>query len=58
MIFASLIARLQDRLAKRARYLRLVSEIQSLTSRDLADVRGDRTDMLAQAYREVYGETR
>ena len=58
MLLASLIARLQDRLEKRARYRRLVSEIQSLTSRDLADVRGDRSDMLAQAWRDVYGETR
>ncbi|MDQ0472974.1 hypothetical protein [Labrys wisconsinensis] len=55
MIFASIIARIQDRLAKRRRYLRLVAEIESLTQRDLADVRGDVTDMLNAAWHEVYG---
>lgn len=55
MLFATLIARIQDRLAKRAQYLRLVAEIESLDQRDLADIRGDRTEMLASAHRQVYG---
>jgi hypothetical protein len=55
MIFASLIAHLKDRLAKRAQYRRLVAEINSLSSRDLVDLRADRTDMLRGAWQEVYG---
>jgi hypothetical protein len=55
MILVSIIARIQDRLAKRRRYKRLVAEIESLTKRDLADMRGDTTDMLRAAWQEVYG---
>jgi hypothetical protein len=55
MLLASLIARIQDSLAKRARYKRLVSEIESLSQRDLVDLRADRADMLAAAHRQVYG---
>lgn len=47
--------RLKTRIAKRARYNRMVEEINSLTARDLADFNGDRTDMLRAAYQEVYG---
>ena len=55
MILAALIARIQDRLTKRRRYLQLVAEIESLTPRDLADMRGDVTDMLHAAWQDVYG---
>jgi hypothetical protein len=55
MLFASLIAKLKLSLAKRAKYQQLVKEIQSLTDRDLSDMRADRTDMLFEAYRQVYG---
>jgi hypothetical protein len=55
MILASLIARIKDRLDKRIRYRRLVAEIESLTPRDLADMRADRGEMLAHAYRQIYG---
>jgi hypothetical protein len=55
MLLAALIARLQDSLAKRARYRRLVAEIDSLSQRDLVDLRADRGDMLEAAYHQVYG---
>lgn len=46
---------LKTRLAKRARYNRMIDEIKSLTSRDLADFNGNREEMLRAAYTEVYG---
>jgi len=55
MLFASLIAHIKDRLAKRARFRRMIDEINSLTNADLTDLRADRTDMLRSAYQEVYG---
>lgn len=55
MIFSNIVARTQDRLAKRARYRRLVAEIENLSSRDLVDLRADRGEMLYQAYRSIYG---
>lgn len=54
-MFNTLINTARDRLAKRQRYNRLVNEIQSLSSRDLADINGNRSEMLHHAYREVYG---
>ena len=38
MIFASIIAHIKDRLAKRARFRRMIDEINSLTSADLTDL--------------------
>ena len=55
MLLTTLIARLQDSLAKRARYLRLISEIESMTTRDLIDIRGDKSEMLANAHKQIYG---
>jgi hypothetical protein len=55
MIFSSIVARTKDRIAKRSRYTRLVAEIESLSSRDLADINGNRGEMLRHAYLEVYG---
>jgi hypothetical protein len=46
---------LKKRIAKRARYNRMVSEINGLTERDLADFNGDRTEMLRAVYLDVYG---
>jgi len=45
----------RDRVSKRRRYNQLVNEIMSMTQRDLADINGNRTDMLADAHREIYG---
>ena len=55
MIIQKLIARAQDRIAKRQRYNRLADEIAGLSSRDLADLRADRGEMLWQARKSVYG---
>jgi hypothetical protein len=55
MIFSSLIALASDRIAKRRRYNRMVDEIESLSARDLADIRGDKTEMLRHARHQVYG---
>lgn len=54
-MFSSLVHTVRDRVAKRKRFNRLTSEILSLSDRDLADINGNRTDMLRHAYREVYG---
>jgi uncharacterized protein YjiS (DUF1127 family) len=56
MIFSNLARNVRGRLEKRARYSRLVSEIQSLTNRDLVDIGGDRGEMLRHAYQDVYGK--
>ena len=55
MIFSSLVASTQNRLAKRRHYNRLVAEIESLSPRDLSDLRADRSEMLFHAYKNVYG---
>jgi len=55
MLFAGLIAHFKDRLAKRAEYRRLVAEIESLSNRDLTDLRADRIDMIRHAHQQVYG---
>ena len=55
MIFDTMISRTKDRLAKRRRYNALVSEILSLSDRDLADMNGNRTEMLHHVRRQVYG---
>ncbi|MEO9336237.1 hypothetical protein ABFT80_02205 [Mesorhizobium sp. SB112] len=55
MIFSGLVARTQDRLSKRLRYRRLVAEIEGMSTRDLSDIRADRSEMLHQAYQDVYG---
>jgi uncharacterized protein YjiS (DUF1127 family) len=49
------ITNARQSLDKRRRYNRLVNEIYALSDRDLADIRGNRSDMLHHAYREVYG---
>jgi len=54
-MFSSLVRTARDRVAKRRRYNQLVDEIMSMSQRDLADINGNRTDMLAEAHREVYG---
>ena len=54
MIFATLIARLQDRLEKRRRYQRLIAEIMDLSDREIADLQGDRAEMIRYARWRVY----
>jgi cell division protein FtsB len=54
VIFATFIARLQDRLEKRRRYQRLVAEIMDLSEREIADLQGDRSEMIRYARWRVY----
>ncbi len=54
-MFSSLFGKTLDRLERRRRYVRLVEEIQGMSNRDLADIRGNRAEMLRHAYLEVYG---
>jgi hypothetical protein len=55
MIFNDMISRTKDRIAKRRRYNALVSEILSLSDRDLADINGNRTEMLHHVRQQIYG---
>lgn len=55
MIFNSLFKDARTHLAKRKRYNQLVDEINGLSDRDLADINGNRAEMLYQARREVFG---
>ena len=55
MLFDTIVAGARHRLDKRRQYNRLVQEIESMSARDLADIRGDRSDMLQSAYRKIYG---
>lgn len=56
MIFSNLVKHTKSRIEKRMRYSRLVAEIESLTHRDLADIGGDRSEMLRHAWLDVYGK--
>ena len=44
-----------NRIEKRREFNRLANEIASLSSRDLADLRADRGEMLRHAYQKIYG---
>ena len=54
MIF-DLMTRARSSIAKRKHYNRLVAEIDSFSSRDLADMRADRSEMLYQIHKQIYG---
>jgi hypothetical protein len=55
MIFNDLITRTRNRIARRRRYNELVSEILSLSDRDLVDMNGNRTEMLHHVRKQIYG---
>jgi hypothetical protein len=55
LLFASLIADLKVRLERRRTYRRKVAEIRDLSTRDLADLRADRSEMLHHLWLETYG---
>ena len=55
-MFSNLVRHAKSQIAKRARYNRLISEIEGLTQRDLVDMGADRGEMLRQAYVHVYGK--
>jgi len=54
-MFSNFVNRARISLARRSEYNRLVAEIQSMSDRDLADINGNRSEMLHHAYRMVYG---
>ena len=54
-MIASFINNIRERAQKRERYNRLTAEIMGMSERDLADIRGNRVDMLRHVYKEVYG---
>ena len=51
----SFISRARKSIARRRSYSQLVSEINSLSDRDLADIRASRAELLHQVRREFYG---
>jgi len=55
MTLNNLFSRAAKVIDKQRRYHRAVAEINSLTSRDLADMRGDRSEMLYWARRDILG---
>lgn len=55
MILNDLISRAQHRIEKHRRYSRAVAEINSLSNRDLSDMRADRSELLYWARKEILG---
>lgn len=55
MFLDSFITRARNGIAKRKDYNRIVNEINSLTDRDLADMRASRSEMLYQVRRQFFG---
>lgn len=55
MIIDSLLSRARDSIARRKRFNRMVAEVNALSSRDLADLRADRAQMLYDIRKEIYG---
>lgn len=54
-MFSTFMNTVRDRVEKRKRYNRLTTEILGMSDRDLADIRGNRAEMLRHVYRDVYG---
>lgn len=55
MGISNIVARARDGMAKRRRYNAMAAEIMQLTPRDLADMNGNREEMLYHVRKEVYG---
>jgi hypothetical protein len=55
MIFAALVTKLHDQLAKRQLYKLKAAEILDLSVNELADLRADRGEMLRYLRNEIYG---
>ena len=51
----NIVNRARQCIAKRRHYNRLVAEVDSFSSRDLADMRADRSEMLYQIHKQIYG---
>jgi hypothetical protein len=58
MLFASLSASMNARRSRWRKYRRLRWEIENMSGRELADICGDRDNMLTDAYLQVYGTDR
>jgi hypothetical protein len=58
MLFASLNASMNARRSRWRKYRRLRWEIENMSGRELADICGDRDNMLSDAYPQVYGPER
>lgn len=54
-MFDTFVSKAQSRFDKRRRYNRAVNEIMNLSDRDIADMRADRSQMLHEVKREIYG---
>jgi len=54
-MFDNLLSRARQSIDRRRRYNQLVSEINSLSERDLADMRANRAEMLYQVCKQIYG---
>ena len=54
-MFDILVSRARASIARRRRYNELVNEINSLSERDLADMRASRTEMLYHVRKQIYG---
>lgn len=55
MPLQNIVTRVRTHLDKQRRYRTAVAEINSLSSRDLADMRGNREEMLHWARRNILG---
>jgi hypothetical protein len=55
MFVTNLIVAAQNRLARRRRFNRLAAEIEGLTPRELSDLHADRTQMMQDLRRAIYG---
>jgi len=58
MLFASLSASMNARRSRWRKYWRLRWEIENMSGRELADICGDRDNMLTDAHPQVYGAGR
>lgn len=51
----NIISRVRSHLERQRRYRDAVAEINSMSNRDLADIRGNREEMLYAARRDILG---
>lgn len=52
----SLITSVRKHMDDRRRYAQVIAEIESLTQRELADMRADPTEMARTAYVNIFGK--
>jgi hypothetical protein len=54
-MFKTIIATVQKQISDRRRYLRAIAEIDSMSQRDLSDIRADPAEMRQQIWNDIYG---